>query len=242
MSFAFRFESGVLKPVINFLDITTKDLVGLETQINAFRINLESFLSGKPSLDVLLWGERGCGKSSFVKAFANEYKDKHLRVVQLPIQQMEYIYSLYELLSSRRHEYFMVFFDDISFEEQDEEYRRFKSMLEGGLEEKPENIIFVATSNKRHLIKDRVLTTTSIYNRDEINEQMSLYARFGLIIAFRQPDRETYLNIVKFYMEKYGVNFGERWDKEAEAFAMSKGARSGRVAKQFVISKIVGVL
>ncbi len=242
MSFAFRFESGVLKPVINFLDITTKDLVGLDAQINTFRINLESFLNGKSSLDVLLWGERGCGKSSFVKAFANEYKDNHLRVVQLPIQQMEYIYSLYELLSSRKHEYFMVFFDDISFEEQDGEYRRFKSMLEGGLEEKPENIIFVVTSNKRHLIKDRVLTTTSIYNRDEINEQMSLYARFGLIIAFRQPDRETYLNIVRFYMEKYGVNFSERWDKEAEAFAMSKGARSGRVAKQFVISKIVGIL
>jgi len=242
MSFAFRFESGVLKPVINFLDITTEDLVGLDKQIELFRKNLESFLSGKPSLDVLLWGERGCGKSSFVKAFANEYKEKHLRVVQVPVRQMEYIYSLYELLSSRKHEYFLVFFDDVSFNEQDWEYRRFKSLLEGGLEEKPENIMFVATSNKRHLIKDRVLTTTSIYNQDEINEQMSLYARFGLIIAFRQPDRETYLNIIRFYMKKYGINLDERWEKEAEAFAMSKGVRSGRVAKQFVISKVVGIL
>ncbi len=238
----FRFDSGILKPIVKFTDITTQDLIGLGTQIDLFRKNLEHFLSNRPFLDVLLWGERGCGKSSLVKAFVNEYKQESLKIVQLRIDQMDKIYDLYELISNRITDHFIVFFDDISFEEQDETFRKFKSIFEGGLEEKPDNVMFVATSNKRHLIKDTVLTTDSIYNSDEINEQMSLYGRFGLILPFRQPDKDTYLKIVEFYFEKYDLNRYQNWDKEALAFAISKGARNGRVAKQFTISKIIGIL
>ncbi len=238
----FRFYEGVLKPIINFSDITTKDLIGLDHQISLFRKNIESFISNKPFLDVLLWGERGCGKSSLVKAFANEYRNRHLNVVQLTVSQIDRLYDLYEILISKRHDYFMVFFDDISFDEQDEEYRKFKSILEGGLEEKPENVIFVATSNKRHLVKDTVLTTDSIYNSDEINEQMSLYGRFGLVLGFRKPSKDVYLKIVRLYCNKYGLEEYMDLEKDAEAFAISKGARNGRVAKQFVISKLIGVL
>ncbi len=238
----FRFCEGVLKPIINFSDITTKDLIGLDHQIGLFRKNIESFISNKPFLDVLLWGERGCGKSSLVKAFANEYRNRHLNVVQLTVSQIDRLYDLYEILISKRHDYFMVFFDDISFDEQDEEYRKFKSLLEGGLEEKPGNVMFVATSNKRHLVKDNVLTTDSIYDTDEINEQMSLYGRFGLVLGFRKPSKDVYLKIVRLYCDKYGLGDYPDLEREAEAFAISKGARNGRVAKQFVISKLIGVL
>ncbi len=242
MDYIFRFENGALKPIINFTDIGIGDLIGIDTQIGIFKRNLEYFLDGKPFLDVLLWGERGCGKSSLVKAFANEYKDRLLKVVELRVRQADKIYALYEIFSNKTHEYFIVFFDDISFDEQDEEYRKFKSIIEGGLEEKPPNVMFVATSNKRHLIKDRALTTNSIYNRDEINEQMSLYGRFGLVLGFKQPDKNVYLEIVKFYLQKFSVHEFDGWEKEAEAFAISKGARNGRIAKQFVISKIIGIL
>jgi len=240
--YAFRFCDGILKPIMNFSDITTRDLIGLDHQISLFRRNIESFLNDGPFLDVLLWGERGCGKSSLVKAFANEYRDRHLNVVQLTVSQSDRLYDLYGLLMSKIHEYFMVFFDDISFDDQDEEYRKFKSILEGGLEEKPKNVMFVATSNKRHLVKDKVLTTDTIYDTDEINEQMSLYGRFGLVLGFRKPSKDTYLRIVRLYRDKYGLNDYSDLEKEAEAFAISKGARNGRVAKQFVISKLIGVL
>ncbi len=241
-SYVFRFYNGILKPVINFSRITTNDLIGLDQQIGLFRKNIEGFLNGGPFLDVLLWGERGCGKSSLVKAFVNEYKDRHLNVVQMTSGQIDSLYDLYELLIGKPHEYFIVFFDDISFDEQDEEYRKFKSLLEGGLEEKPENVMFVATSNKRHLVKDKILTTDSIYDTDEINEQMSLYGRFGLVLGFRKPSKDVYLKIVRLYCDKYGLGDYPYLEKEAEAFAISKGARNGRVAKQFVISKLIGVL
>ena len=240
--YGFQFCNGILKPIINFSNITTKDLIGLSYQINLFRKNIESFLKNGPFLDVLLWGERGCGKSSLVKAFVNEYKDMHLNVVQFTTSQIDKLYDLYEILMSKLNKYFIIFFDDISFDEKDEEYRKFKSILEGGLEEKPVNIMFVATSNKRHLVKDKVLTTDSIYDTDEINEQMSLYGRFGLVLGFRKPSRDVYLKIVRLYSSKYGLNDYTDLDKEAEAFAISKGARNGRVAKQFVISKLVGTL
>ncbi len=240
--YVFRFCNGALKPIINFSSITTKDLIGLKHQIGLFRKNVESFLNGGPFLDVLLWGERGCGKSSLVKAFANEYRNKQLNVVQINTSQISSLYELYELLVSRFQEYFILFFDDISFDEQDEEYRKFKSILEGGLEEKPENVMFVATSNKRHLVKDKVLTTDSIYNSDEINEQMSLYGRFGLVLGFRKPSKDVYLKIVSLYCDKYGLGDYPDLEREAEAFAISKGARNGRVAKQFVISKLIGIL
>ncbi len=241
-SYVFRFSNGILKPVINFSNITTKDLIGLEQQIGLFRKNIESFLSGGPFLDVLLWGERGCGKSSLVKAFVNEYRNKHLNVVQINTSQISNLYDLYELLVGKFKEYFILFFDDISFDEQDEEYRKFKSILEGGLEEKPINVMFVATSNKRHLIKDKVLTTDSIYDMDEINEQMSLYGRFGLVLGFRKPSKDVYLKIVRLYCNKYGLEEYMDLEKDAEAFTISKGARNGRVAKQFVISKLIGIL
>ncbi|WP_025209866.1 DUF815 domain-containing protein [Hippea sp. KM1] len=239
MNWAFVYRDGKLKPVINFSNISTSQLIGLDAQILLIRKNIEAFIANKPFLNMLLWGERGCGKSSLIKAFANEYHKDGLKIVQVKYDNSD-LYELYEYVSSEPFK-FILFFDDISFDHRDDNYRQFKSMLEGGLEEKPDNVMFVATSNKRHLVKDSVATTDTIYDLDEINEQMSLYGRFGLVVSFRSPDKETYLKIVKFYMDKYEVEEFKDWQKQACAFATSKGARNGRIAKQFVISHLLGL-
>ncbi|WP_022669872.1 DUF815 domain-containing protein [Hippea alviniae] len=237
--FAFRVENRTIKPIINFSTARLENLIGIDAQIKQLKINTEAFLSNKPFLDVLLWGERGCGKSSVVKALINHYREKGLKIIQIPTDEATFIYDIYELISAYKTSKFILFFDDISFDEQNDEYRKFKSSIEGGLEEKPTNAMIIATSNKRHLIKDEVLKTDSIYSADEISEQMSLYARFGLTISFRMPDKDTYLKIVEYYLKQYSLNKFPNWNKEALSFAISKGARSGRVAKQFVISKLL---
>ena len=237
-AFAFIYN-GKLKEVHNFTNLTLTDLIGIDTQVELIRKNIEAFIAKKPYLDMLLWGARGCGKSSVIKAFVNEYKDRNLKIIQFNANYGD-IYELYELILQREGR-FILFFDDISFDHRDESFRNFKSIIEGGIEEKPENIMIVATSNKRHLIKDEVLTTDSIYSTDEVNEQMSLFGRFGLIVRFDLPDKNTYLKIVKSYLIKYGVGLYDGWEKEAESYAISKSTRNGRIAKQFAISKLLNL-
>ncbi|MCA1933756.1 MAG: ATP-binding protein, partial [Calditerrivibrio sp.] len=130
-----------------------------------------------------------------------------------------------------------ILFDDISFNYDDERYRSFKSILEGGIFEQPHNVMIVATSNRRHLIFEHASDTDDIYSRDDINESTSLYSRFGLVVGFYPMGKDDYLNIVKNYLFKYGLDLYDGWDKDAENFAMNRGGRNGRVAKQFAIYK-----
>jgi len=236
---AFRWNGTELEEIHFYEKIKEGDLIGIDKQKELVIKNIESFLSDGLALNMLLWGERGCGKSSLINMLLNEYHDRGLRVIEFPQDKIESIYKLFKILRPHEKYRFILFFDDISFDNQDIFYRKFKSIMEGGLESKPFNIIYVATSNKRHLISDKVYDTESgsHYDRDEINEAISLYARFGLVIGFYPISREIYLNICRNYLKKYNITEWEGWEKEAENFAINRGGRTGRVAKQFVIYK-----
>ncbi len=237
--YAFRLTNNELKDIENPDLVEENELLEIDKQKKLAKRNVEMFLNNKPFLNMLLWGERGCGKSSLIKMLLHSYKDKKLRVVELRQNNPEDILSLYEILRKADEYKFLLLFDDISFDKQDAGYRSFKSSLEGSIEEVPQNIMFAATSNKRHLIKDEISQTDSIYAPDEINEQMSLYGRFGLVLGFYSLSKNGYLNIVKHYMAKYGIDIYNKLETDAEVYAMSRGGRSGRIAKQFAVYKLI---
>ncbi len=235
--YAFRLQKDVIEQIKHPDFVQEDDLIEIDVQKQLAKRNIEAFLSDKPFLNMLLWGERGCGKSSLIKMLLNIYKNRGLRIVEIYPEHIEAVYRLYDKIRINTKYKFILFFDDISFDNEDWQYRKFKSILEGGMEKKPENVIFIATSNKRHLTKDKVLSTEDIYSHDEINEQLSLFGRFGLILGFYPLSKHSYIKIVKFYMNKYSVKNNLGWEKEAEEYAISRGGRSGRIAKQFVIYK-----
>jgi predicted AAA+ superfamily ATPase len=237
--YAFRWVSNKIEPIEHPDFVKKNELLEIDNQKSQAMRNIELFLSNEPALNMLLWGERGCGKSSLIKMLLYVYKDSGLRVVELYQENIENIYNLYRQLRHYPQYKFMLFFDDISFDHKDVRYRKFKSILEGGIEKSPKNVIFAATSNKRHLIKDEVLKTDDLYSHDEINEQMSLFGRFGLILGFYPLSKTQYLSICEYYMEKYKVEKYKNWEKDAENYAMARGGRSGRIAKQFAIFKLL---
>jgi predicted AAA+ superfamily ATPase len=183
---------------------------------------------------VLLWGEKGAGKSTMVRSLASKYSPKGLRIIEFCDNDFYTIYDLYAMIRQYGGFKFIIYFDDVSFDDNDEKYRNFKSIVEGGLEEKPANALFMATSNRRHLISETIRDTSDIYSRDDQNESASLYARFGLSIGFYPLTRELYLEIAAHYLQ--GSTFSG-WEEEAMAFAIERGGRSGRVAEQFAIYK-----
>ncbi len=235
--YSFRWTAEGLENIENPDLIEESELLEIDNQKHLAKNNVEAFISNKACLNMLLWGERGCGKSSLVKMLLNLYKDAGLRVVELRQENIENIYHLYKEIRRNNNYSFILFFDDISFDHKDVRYRKFKSILEGGIEKTPQNVMFVATSNKRHLIKDEALTTDDLYFHDEVNEQMSLFGRFGLILGFYPLSKQQFLNIVKYYANRYNLKTDENWEKEAESYAIARGGRSGRIAKQFVIYK-----
>ncbi len=232
---AFRFINSKLTPIKYIDTIEPMQLKEIDKQKSLAIKNTEAFVLEEPFLNMLLWGERGCGKSSIIKMLLGIFMEKGLRIIELRDDSVEDIYNLYDFIRKNEDYKFIIFFDDISFDEQDSQYRRFKSIVEGGIEKTPNNVMFAVTSNKRHLINDKTYTTGDIYKNDEINEQMSLYGRFGLIIGFYPLSKKQYLNICRFYIEKYGIKSYEDWEKDAETYAIQRGGRSGRIAKQFAI-------
>ncbi len=235
--YAFRLCRQGIENILHIDFVQEDELIEIDRQKQLSKRNIESFLQDKPFLNMLLWGERGCGKSSLVKMLLTVYKDRGLRIVEIHQRNVENIYKLYDKIRKNRSYKFMLFFDDISFDDKDEHYRQFKSVLEGGIEQTPNNVMFVATSNKRHLTKDEVLSTNDLYSHDEINEQLSLFGRFGLVLGFYPLSKGSYLKIVEYYANKFGLKLDRELEKEAESYAIERGGRSGRIAKQFVIYK-----
>lgn len=235
--YAFRLCKQGIENILHIDFVQEDELIEIDKQKRLSKKNIDYFLKGKPFLNMLLWGERGCGKSSLVKMLLTIYKDRGLRIVEIHPRNVENIYKLYDEIRKNKEHKFMLFFDDISFDNKDEHYRQFKSVLEGGIEQTPDNVMFVATSNKRHLTKDEVLSTDDLYSHDEINEQLSLFGRFGLILGFYPLTKESYLKIVGYYAKKFKLKLNPEFEKEAESYAIERGGRSGRIAKQFVIYK-----
>lgn len=233
-AYAYRWGNEQLIPIYDIERIATEDLLCIDSQKEMAMKNISVMLSGLPALNMLLWGERGCGKSALIKMLLHEYHECGLRGIEFSQDDVKDIYLLYnEIRKSDRC--FLIFFDDVSFDKNDREYRKFKSIIQGGLENKPSNCIFVATSNKRHMINESAADTADIYERDRINEQASLFARFGLALGFYPMTSQSYLQIAGFYLDKFKIERYTGWEKDAEAFSIDRGGRSGRIAKQYAV-------
>lgn len=239
-AFVWEAENERLRPVavINRLDLDL--LKGIERQAGILLDNTRRFARGLPANNALLWGARGTGKSSLVKAVHGQVGIETAGTVALIEIHREDIASLPRLLSvvggSRRR--CLLFCDDLSFDQNDTSYKSLKAVLEGGIEGRPDNVVFYATSNRRHLMPREMIEnerSTAINPGEAVEEKVSLSDRFGLWLGFHAIDQDTYLVIVDGYARRYDLGVPvERLHQEAQAWALARGARSGRVAWQFI--------
>ena len=231
---AFTFSSGEIKPVKHFDPIKLFDLKKYEVQKKQIVENTLCFINNKPANNVLLYGDRGTGKSSTIKALLNEYDS--LRMVQLDKTQISGIFRLYELLRTVPL-HFIIFIDDLSYSEDDNGFFVFKQALDGSLAVKPENVLIYATTNRRHIIKETAANRAEnyIHKSDAVDDNMSLSERFGLFVTFTAPNKEQFLDIAVRIAHDRGINVEEEaFYSGLERFALKRGGRSPRIAKQYV--------
>lgn len=231
---AFTFDGESLFPVESCDPIRLTDLKNYEAQRRQVVENTECFMQGKPAQNVLLYGDRGTGKSSTVKALLNEYPV--LRMVEVSKNDVAKLPKLYSMLKDRPQR-FIILIDDLTFTENDDRYNALKAALEGSVSARPENILIYATTNRRKIVKE----TTAERLRDEVSptdavdESMSLADRFGLFVTFGKPDKRVYLDIVKQIAADRGIDISDdELFAAAERFAIRRSGRSPRVARQFV--------
>ena len=214
-------------------------LVGLDYQKNILIENTKSFVEGKKANNVLLFGDRGCGKSSSVKALLNMFSDQGLRLIEVPKAHIADIPSLTAYLNDKPQKY-ILFLDDLSFESNDKDYKALKVSMEGQLQARGDNVLIYATSNRRHLVKEtwEDRQGSDIHVNDHLQETLSLSERFGISLVFSSPNQREYLNIVKELLLGYGIEMTEEIEKAAVVWQMDYGSKSGRCAKQFVYDYI----
>lgn len=236
---AFKYDNGELEGVSKTDSITFDDLIGIEYQKETLIDNTKAFLSGKAANNVLLFGDRGSGKSSSVKALLNMFKGEGLRLVEVPKHCIKDIPALTKQLSESPNKY-IIFLDDLTFETHETEYRALKIAMEGQLQANPDNVLIYATSNRRHLIKETWADREGgeVHKNDQMQETLSLSERFGISLVFSLPNQKEYLNIVSEMLKKKGVEMNADIEKQAVIWAMNYGGRSARCAKQFVTSYI----
>ena len=237
---AFRWDGGKAEilPVTHTEEITFGDLVGYAEQKKILCDNTAAFIEGRPANNVLLYGESGTGKSSSVKALLNQYSYKGLRMVEIYKHQIEDLAKIVDMIKSRNYK-FILFMDDLSFEQFEVEYKFLKAFIEGGLEKRPDNVLIYATSNRRHLMKeswsDRDDKQDDMHESETMQERMSLVDRFGLMVSYFSPAQAEYLDIVRTLAQEYGVNVTEEeLEKGAINWELKHGGFSGRSARQFI--------
>ena len=242
---AFRIvdEAGqvALEPITNTVEVRLSDLIGIEPQKKALVDNTEAFLAGRPANNVLLHGDSGTGKSTSIKAILNEYHPQGLRVIEIYKHQFKDLSSVIALIKNRNYR-FIIFMDDLSFEDFEIEYKYLKAVIEGGLEVTPDNVLIYATSNRRHLIRETWTDRKDAANDDDIHhsdtaeEKISLVNRFGVTIKFSKPNQKAYLEIVKGIAKRYPeiTLSEEELVQEAYRWGMWHGNISGRRAQQFI--------
>lgn len=231
--------TGELKGIENFRHRSWDDLIGYAMQKEKLMRNTVNFIEGRQANNVLLTGARGTGKSTAVKALVYKFHTEGLRLVQVERGLMNKLPALMEHLSTIKSKKFILFFDDLSFDEDEKEYKYLKSVIDGGIIPQPDNVVIYATSNRRHLLKetwhDRHDELDEVYRDDSTNESISLSDRFGLIIHYAAPTQDEYLQIIDHELKKEGVVLdsnelrilGLRWE-------MEHSGRNGRIARQFV--------
>ncbi len=216
------------------------ELKGIDSVIDGLRDNTEQFLGGLPCNNVLLYGPRGTGKSSAVKAVFNEYCTRGLRMMEMQRDALVHILEAAEMIKGRQ-EKFIIYCDDLSFEEDEKSYRQIKTVLEGGLETRPANMLIYATSNRRHLMPEKsadnlpVFTDGELHPGEAIEEKLSLSDRFGLRFGFPHFDMNTYLEIIGNYAHLKKISIPRKeLQEEAMQWSLSHGSYSGRTARQFI--------
>ena len=228
-------------PITSLDDVVLDDLVGYQLQKEKLIHNTEAFVNGKKANNVLLYGDAGTGKSTSIKAILNQYYPKGLRMIEVYKHETKYLSKIISEVKNRNYK-FILYMDDLSFEESESEYKYLKALIEGGLETNPENVLIYATSNRRHLIKEtwneRVNTssTEELYHSDTIREKLSLVDRFGVTIGYYKPSMKEYFEIVKTLARKYPeiTLTDEELEHEANVWIRTHGAQSGRTAEQLI--------
>ena len=239
---AFRLDdNGELVAINNIDRVVLSDLIGYEVQKKTLRDNTEAFVQGRSCNNMLLYGDAGTGKSTSVKAILNEYYDQGLRMIEIYKHQFGLLSSVIARVKNRNYR-FMIFIDDLSFEEHEVEYKFLKAVIEGGVETRPNNVLIVATSNRRHLVKETwkdkadMEFENDIHRSDTMEEKLSLAARFGCSICYNNPNRQQYHDIVKGIAARYpelGLT-EEQLLLEANKWEIRHGGVSGRTAQQFI--------
>lgn len=231
-------DKVVISPITHIQNIYLDDLIGYELQKKKLTENTEAFLDGKKANNVLLFGDSGTGKSSSIKAILNEYYGRGLRMIEIYKHQFKYLHPAIEQIKDRKYK-FIIFMDDLSFEDYEIEYKYLKAIIEGGLAVKPDNVLIYATSNRRHLIRekwsDKEDRTEDLHTSDTVQEKLSLAARFGESIYYGAPDKKEFSTIVKGLAKKHNLNISEeKLLAEANKWEISHGGLSGRTATQFI--------
>ena len=239
---AFRIEhteaGADIVPIAKIAHVHLDDLVGYEIAKKKLIENTEAFVKGKKANNCLLFGDAGTGKSTSIKAILNQYYDQGLRMIEVYKHQFQDLNDVIAQIKNRNYK-FIIYMDDLSFEEFEIEYKYLKAVIEGGLEKKPDNILIYATSNRRHLVRetfrDKSDRDEELHTNDTVQEKLSLVARFGVTIYFGGPSKKEFQQIVKTLAEKNQINMPEEeLLLEANKWELSHGGLSGRTAQQFI--------
>ncbi len=225
-------------PIINTETVHFTDLIGYEFQKQELISNTEALIIGHKANNVLLYGDSGTGKSSSIKAVLNEFSPKGLRMIEIYKHHFEYLQQVIQEIKDRNYR-FIIYMDDLSFEDYETEYKHLKAIIEGGLEVTPSNVLLYATSNRRHLIRekwsDKDDRDDDLHTNDTVQEKLSLAARFGLSILYISPNKKEFNNIVKVLAEKNNIILPEeQLLLEANKWEMRHGGLSGRTAQHFI--------
>ena len=228
----------VIEPILNIAHVKLSDLVGYETAKKKLIDNTEAFVLGKKANNCLLYGDAGTGKSSSIKAIANAYYSQGLRIIEVYKHQFQDLNDVIGQIKNRNYK-FIIYMDDLSFEDYELEYKYLKAILEGGLGKRPGNVLIYATSNRRHLIRekfsDKRELDDELHNNDTVQEKLSLAARFGVTIYYGSPDKRQFETIVKALADRHGLDMPEQeLFAEANKWELSHGGLSGRTAAQFI--------
>lgn len=239
-AFVWHADTGELTAVANVNRIELGLLKGIDHARDILHDNTRRFAEGFPANNALLWGARGMGKSSLIKAIHAAICDEAatpLTLIEIHREDITSLSRLLPLLRDNADQRFILFCDDLSFDGDDDTYKSLKAMLEGGIEGRPDNVLFYATSNRRHLMPRDMIEnerSTAITPAEVVNEKVSLSDRFGLWIGFHNCDQEIFLDMIDAYAERYGLDVGtEQLHAQAIEWSVTRGARSGRVAWQF---------
>ena len=240
-AFVWHPERGALTPVREVNRLPLHLLLGVDRARDILLENTRRFAQGLPANNALLWGARGMGKSSLIKAVhgaLNGTAEGTLALVEIHREDIDSLPRLLERLRRDKKRRYVLFCDDLSFDTHDSSYKSLKALLEGGIEGRPENVVFYATSNRRHLMPRDMIEnerSTAIHPSEAVEEKVSLSDRFGLWLGFHACDQDTYFGIVDAYAKHFGLKVEPgKLHAEANEWSVTRGARSGRVAWQFI--------